>query len=120
MKTILTDSENENENENENDNENKNENNHNNNENENENENKIKNLNNHWDKIIDKSKSFEDQIKSFKKVENLNQCWTFNDYNNKEIKFKKFKLKLAILSNRIDEKMFEQILVIYLQINISK
>ena len=29
--------------------------------------NKIKNLNDHLDKIIDKSKSFEDQIKSIKK-----------------------------------------------------
>ena len=33
----------------------------------------IKKLNDHLDKIIDKSKSFEDQIKSIKKVENLNE-----------------------------------------------
>ena len=33
---------------------------------------KIKKLNNYFDKIIDKSKSFEDQIESIEKVENLN------------------------------------------------
>ena len=32
-----------------------------------------------------------------------------NDYNDKELKFKRFKLKLAILSNIVDEKLFEQI-----------
>ena len=61
------------------------------------------------DKIIDKSKSFEDQIKLFKKVENLNEYWFINDYGDKELKFKIFKLKLADLSNIIDEKLFEQI-----------
>ena len=35
--------------------------------------NRIKKINDHLDKIIDKSKSFEDQIKSIKKVENLNE-----------------------------------------------
>ena len=50
------------------------------NENENENEhdetmrqNEIKELNGHLDEIIGKSKSFEDQIKSIKKVENLEE-----------------------------------------------
>ena len=33
----------------------------------------IKKLNDHSDKIIDKSKSFEDQIKSIRKVENLGE-----------------------------------------------
>ena len=32
-----------------------------------------------------------------------------SDYGDKELKFKIFKLKLACLSNDIDEKMFEQI-----------
>ena len=32
-----------------------------------------------------------------------------NGYNDKELKFKIFKLKLADLSNIIDEKLFEQI-----------
>ena len=35
--------------------------------------------------------------------------WFINDYGDKELKFKIFKLKLAELSNIIDEKMFKQI-----------
>ena len=81
--------------------------------NENENENDktliIKVLNDALDEIIDKSKSFEDQIKSIKKVENLGDCYRVNDFNDKKLKFKIFKLKLAHLSNEIDEKLFEQI-----------
>ena len=69
----------------------------------------IKKLNDHLDKIIDKSKSFEDQIKSIKKVENLNQFWFINGYGNKELEFKIFKLRLAHLSNIIDKKLFKQI-----------
>ena len=60
-----------------------------NNENDNENENEdddetmsqneknitIKNINDYLDEIIDKSKSFEDQIKLTKKVENLDEYW---------------------------------------------
>ena len=78
------------------------------NENDNENEHKIKQLNDSLDKVIDKTKSFEDQIKSLKKVKNL-EPWFINDYSDKELKFKIFKLKLADLSNIIDEKLFEQI-----------
>ena len=59
--------------------------------------------------MIDKSKSFEDQIKSLKKVENLNQYCSFNDFNDKELKSKIFKLKLVDMSNDIDKKLFEQI-----------
>ena len=59
--------------------------------------------------MIDKSKSFEDQIKSFKKVENLNQYCSFNDFNDKELKSKIFQLKLVDMSNDIDKKLFEQI-----------
>ena len=69
----------------------------------------IKGVNDILDKIIDKSKSFEDQIKSIKKVENLNQFWFINGYGNKELEFKIFKLRLAHLSNIIDEKLFKQI-----------
>ena len=69
----------------------------------------IKNLNDNLDEIIDKSKSFEDQIKSIKKVENLNQFWFINGYGNKELEFKIFKLRLAHLSNIIDKKLFKQI-----------
>ena len=76
--------------------------------NENDNDNRIKQLNDSLDEIIDKSKSFEDQIKSLKKVKNL-EPWFINDYGDKELKFKIFKLRLAHLSNIIDKKIFEQI-----------
>ena len=39
----------------------------------------IKQLNDTLDEIIDKSKSFENQIKSIKKVENLNEYYFIND-----------------------------------------
>ena len=70
---------------------------------------RTKNINDYLDEIIDKSKSFEDQIKSIKKVENLNQFWFINGYGNKELEFKIFKLRLAHLSNIIDKKLFKQI-----------
>ena len=88
------------------------------NENDNENENKdddendnniIKQLNDSLDEIIDKSKSFDNQKKSIRKVENLNEYWFVHDYGDKELEFKIFKLKLAHLSNIIDKKIFEQI-----------
>ena len=44
----------------------------------------IKELNDCLDEIIDKSKSFEDQIKSIKKVENLNEFYFINGYGDKE------------------------------------
>ena len=69
----------------------------------------IKKLNDHLDEIIDKSKSFEDQIKSIRKVKNLDDYYYVNDFGDKELKFKIFKLKLAHLSNEIDEDLFEQI-----------
>ena len=69
----------------------------------------IKKLNNCLDEIIDKSKSFEDQIKSIRKVENLNEYCFINDYGDKELEFKIFKLKLAHLSNIIEKKLFKQI-----------
>ena len=80
------------------------------NENDNENDNNIiKQLNDSLDEIIDKSKSFEDQIKSIRKVENLNKYCFNNDYGDKELEFKILQLKLAHLSNAIDKKIFKQI-----------
>ena len=93
-----------NEKEKENDNENEKE-----NDNENENDNIIKQLNDSLDDIIDKSKSFEEQIESIRKVENLGEDRFMDDYGDKELKFKIFKLELAHLSNIIDKKIFEQI-----------
>ena len=69
----------------------------------------IKKLNDHLDKIIDKSKSFEEQIKSLKKREDLKGYWPYNDYDDKELKSKYFKIELADMSNEIDKKLFEQI-----------
>ena len=52
----------------------------------------IKQLNDYLDEIIDKSKSFEDKIKSIKKVKDLNEYYYINDYGDKEWEFKIFKL----------------------------
>ena len=79
-------------------------------ENENENENNlIKQLNDNLDEIIDKSKSFEHQTKSIRKVENPNEYWFINDYGDKQLEFKIFQLKLAHLPNIIDKKIFKEI-----------
>ena len=67
----------------------------------------IKESNNSLDEIIDNPKSFEDQIKSIRKVENLNEYYFINTYGDNELEFKIFKLKLAYLSNIIDKKMFK-------------
>ena len=105
--------ENKNENEDENENENENE-----NEDEYENEGDdetmdqneiIKGLNDNLSEIIDQSKSFKDQIESLKKLEGLKEYWFMKDLDDKELKFKIFKLKLAHLPNIIDEKLFETI-----------
>ena len=69
----------------------------------------IKKLNDHFDKLIDKSKSLEDQIESLEKVENLDEYYFMNDFDDKELKSKIFKLKLAHLLKIIDKKLFETI-----------
>ena len=69
----------------------------------------IEGLNNNLDELIDKSKLFEDQIESLKKLGDLKEYWFMKDFDDKELKFKNFKLKLADMSNEIDEKLFEQI-----------
>ena len=69
----------------------------------------IKERNEYFDKMIDKSKSFEDQIKSFKKVENLDDYYYDDDFDDEELKFKVFKLRLAHLWNEIDKDLFKQI-----------
>ena len=69
----------------------------------------IKKLNDHLDKIIDKSESFEDQIELLEKVENLEEYHFIDDFDDKELRSKVVKLKLACLSNIVDKKLFEQI-----------
>ena len=66
----------------------------------------IKNLNDLLDKIIDKSKSFEDQIELLKK-EDLKGYWPYDNYDDKELKSKYFEIQLADMSNEIDKKLFE-------------
>ena len=48
-------------------------------------------------------------MKSIKKVKNLDDYYYVNDFGDKELKFKIFKIKLAHLSNETDENLFEQI-----------
>ena len=68
----------------------------------------IKELNDNLDEIIDKSKLFEDQIKSLKKLEGLKGYWPCNDFGDKELKLNYFKIELADISNDINKKLFEQ------------
>ena len=48
----------------------------------------IKELNDHLDEIIDKSKSFKEQIKSLKKTKDLKGYWPCYDFGGKELKSK--------------------------------
>ena len=67
----------------------------------------IKKLNDHLDKIIEKSKSFEDQIKLIRKIENLyDDFYYLNDFGDKELKFKIFKLTRIILTKNYLKKLF--------------
>ena len=60
--------------------------------------------------IIDKTKSFEDQIEILKKMDNLSQYWDMNYCdNNKSLNFKIFKLTLAHIWNDVDEQLFKEI-----------
>ena len=69
----------------------------------------IKEIDDNFHEIIDKSKSFEDQIKSFKKLKTLKGYWPYKDFRDKELKSKFFLKKLEEMSNEIYEKLFEQI-----------
>ena len=55
----------------------------------------IKGKNDILDEIIDKSKSFEEQIKSIKKLEGLKGYLSRNSFGDKQLKFKYFKTELA-------------------------
>ena len=67
---------------------------------------KVKRLNDILDEIIDKSKPFEDEMKSLKKLKGY---WPYNDFGEKKFKSKNFKIELADMSYDFDEKLFEQI-----------
>ena len=69
----------------------------------------MKGLNYNLDEIIDKSKSFKEQIESLKKLKGLKGYWPYKDYDDKDLKSKYFKIQLADMSNEIDEKLFEKV-----------
>ena len=69
----------------------------------------MKELNGNLDEIIDKSKSFEEQTEWLKKLEGLKEYWPYKDFGDKEFKSTHFKIKLADMSNDVDEKLFQQI-----------
>ena len=69
----------------------------------------MRDLNDILNEIIGKSKSFEGQIKLFKKREDQKGFWCYDDFGDKELQFKSFKLKHTDMLNEIDEKLFEQI-----------
>ena len=48
-------------------------------------------------------------MKSLKKLEDLKGFWPYNNFGDKELKSKYFKIELADMSNDIDEKLFEEI-----------
>ena len=65
---------------------------------------------NNYFNIIDKTKSFKDQIEILKKMDDLSQYWDMNYYDdNKRLNFKTFKLNFAYISNDVDKQLFEKI-----------
>ena len=46
-------------------------------------------------------------MESLKKREDLKRYWPYKDYDDKELKSKYFKIKLADMSNDIDKKKFK-------------
>ena len=74
----------------------------------------IKGLNDLLDEIIDKSKSFEDQIESFKK-EDLKGYWPYNDYDDKELKnLNTLKYNLQTCQMKFTKSYLNKYLVIHL------
>ena len=77
---------------------------------ENENVNNIDDNVDNYFNIIDKTQSFEDQMIKLKKIDDLNQCLDVSYCDdNKKLNFKIFKIKLAHISNDVDEQLFEKI-----------
>ena len=74
----------------------------------------IEDLNDNLDEIIDKSKSFTDQIKSLKKLRGLRGYFPYKDYDDKELKSKYFKIQLADMSMRLAKSYLNKYLVIHL------
>ena len=75
----------------------------------------IKKLIDHFDKMIDKSKSYLDQIESLGTVENLDKYYFINDFDEKELKSKIFKLNVAHQLKLIDKNYLNKYLFIHLK-----
>ena len=71
--------------------------------------NEIKGKSDILDKIIDQSKSFEEQIKLLKRREDLKRFLPCKNFGDKELKSKYLNLEFADTSNETDKKLFEQI-----------
>ena len=74
----------------------------------------IKQLNDSLDKIIDESKSFEEQIKLLKKVKNLNDYWHYKSYGDRELKFKALKQILQTVQILLTKNYLQKYLVTHL------
>ena len=70
--------------------------------------------NDNLDKIIDKSKSFEDQTESLKKLEDLKGNLPYNDYDDKELKSKYFKINSQTGQIVLTKSYLDKYLVIHL------
>ena len=76
---------------------------------ESENDHEIRQIN-YCFKTIDRSESFENQIKLFKKVDYLSEFWNRRYYDDdKGINLKIFKLKLGHVSDDVDKNLFEEV-----------
>ena len=53
------------------------------------------------------NQTFEEQIKLLKKIKVLKGCYPYNDYDDKELKSKYFKIETAHMTNIIDENLFK-------------
>ena len=74
----------------------------------------IKNLNDNLDKIIDKSKLFEEQIESLKKLEGLEGYWSYKDYDDKKLNLNTLKYKLQTCQMKLRKSYLNKYLVIQL------
>ena len=72
---------------------------------------KVKRLNDILDEIIDKSKPFEDEMKSLKKLKGY---WPYNDFGEKNLKFKFFKIELQTCHMILTKSYLNKYLVINL------
>ena len=66
---------------------------------------------NEYYKMIDESKSFEEQINLIRKIGPLYKYWSvrYYDNDNKKLNPKIFKLKIVYISKEIDEMLFEEV-----------